>query len=84
MTAKNSIGSNIQYLCKFAQKLVELARRQYQEKSNWWIWIFLAQIPLVTSNEHNPSSGYLGKIHFFDILMMDFGLSSFKNPYLRR
>ena len=53
-------------------------------KTSWWIWIFLAQIPYLTSNKHNPSSGYLWKIHFLDILMINLGLSSFKNPYLTR
>ena len=65
-------------------KKVEFAWGQYYEETNWWILIFLAQTPSVTSNKHNPSSGYLGKIHFFDILMIEFGSVSLKNPYLSR
>ena len=69
---------------QIGSKSVEFACGQYCEKSNWWIWIFLAQIPLVASNKHNPSPGHPRKIHFFDLLMIDFGSSSLKNPYLNR
>ena len=69
---------------QICSKKVEFACGQYYEKTSWWIWIFLAQIPSVTSNEHNPSSDDLGKIHFFDILMIDFGSVSLKNPYFKQ